>query len=416
MPDHLHGERLDKALARLAAAAATPDAPDAAPHAVPHAAPAATPHTGGASNPSPSDATTSDATTGNATTGDASTGNATTGDARTGEAAARAAPANRAVPATILSRARIVEAMAAGRVRDGEGRPGARGAKALAGTTWRIALPAPAAAAPLPQAISLAVAYEDAHLIVVDKPAGMVVHPAPGTPDGTLVNALLHRCGPSLTGIGGERRPGIVHRLDKDTSGLIVAAKTEAALAGLAAQFKARAIDRAYTALIWGAPDPAEPRTMADAAALAEAPGTLRIDAAIGRHPSDRKRMAVRPATAAGAREARTRLRVERRYGLPGAPAWAALVTCRLETGRTHQIRVHCAHIGHPLVGDALYGHTGRRAPGAAPGGAAAMSFPRQALHAARLGFVHPVTGTALSFDSALPADMTALLAALEAP
>ncbi|MEO1469568.1 MAG: RluA family pseudouridine synthase [Pseudomonadota bacterium] len=325
-----------------------------------------------------------------------------------------------------LSRSRIAEAMAEGRLTGPGGRPAARGMRAVEGETWTLALPAPAPAVPEPQAIPLSVVHEDDDLIVIDKPAGMVVHPAPGTPDGTLVNALLAHCGPTLAGIGGERRPGIVHRIDKDTSGLIVAAKTEAALEGLAAQFRDHTIERAYAALAWGAPDPADPRLMGLAAVTAESGGVLRIDAALGRHPAERKRMAVRPPGSAGARHAITRLATLERFATPdGRPEgrpdgrldgrpWASLLDCRLETGRTHQIRVHAAHVGHPLIGDPLYGHGRRRAPAAAgAAGTAVEAFPRQALHARRLGFRHPLTNTYLCFDSALPSDMEALLTVL---
>ncbi|MEO0958369.1 MAG: RluA family pseudouridine synthase [Pseudomonadota bacterium] len=319
--------------------------------------------------------------------------------------AAEEASAGGAAP---LSRSRIAEALSAGRVLDDEDRPApARGARAVAGATWRIALPPPAPALPEPEAIPLSVAYEDAHLLVVDKPAGMVVHPAPGAERGTLVNALLHHCGPSLTGIGGERRPGIVHRIDKDTSGLLVVAKTEAALAGLAALFAAHDIDRVYRAVLWGTPSPADPRLMGLEAVSRGDGGALRIEAAIARHPTDRKRMAVR----SQGRHAVTELRPLRALSGTAARPWASSAEFRLETGRTHQIRVHAAHIGHPLVGDPVYGLGRRRPPGdAGPAGAAALAFPRQALHAARLGFVHPITGASIDLESPLPADMQALI------
>jgi len=271
--------------------------------------------------------------------------------------------------------------------------------KVKAGETFAVALPAPGPALPEAEAIPLDIVFEDDHLIVVDKPAGMVVHPAPGSPAGTLVNALLAHCGQSLAGIGGERRPGIVHRIDKDTSGLLVAAKTEAAMTGLAAQFAAHSVERVYTAVTRGVPDGAEPR-LAGLPGVTRESGGLRIETRIGRHPTDRQRMAV---LRAGGRRAVTRLAVRERFAGAAGRALAALVECRLETGRTHQIRVHAAHIGHPLVGDPVYGRRG------APAGPLA-GFPRQALHAGRLGFRHPATGAEHVFESPLPADLAFLV------
>jgi 23S rRNA pseudouridine1911/1915/1917 synthase len=245
-----------------------------------------------------------------------------------------------------------------------------------------------------PEAIPLDVVYEDADLIVIDKPVGLVVHPAPGAHEGTLVNALLHHCGESLSGIGGRIRPGIVHRIDKDTSGLLVAAKTDAAHHGLAAQFAAHDLERRYLAVLHGAPDAADPRLAGLAGVAWEPGGWLRIDGRIGRHPADRKRMAVVPASG---KLAVTRARVLERFGPAGAPV-ASLVECRLETGRTHQIRVHLAWAGHPLVGDKVYGRRG------GPG------FVRQALHAASLGFRHPITGAAMVFEAPLPEDFAGLV------
>ncbi len=260
-----------------------------------------------------------------------------------------------------------------------------------------------------PEDIPLTVAYEDADLIVIDKPAGMVVHPAPGQWSGTLVNALLHHCGDSLSGIGGARRPGIVHRIDKDTSGLLVVAKTDRAHQGLAAQFEDHSANRSYLAVIHGVPSASDPRLVGLRGVGFEAGGVLRIATQLDRHPTDRQRQAV---VAQGGRHAVTRVRVAEAFGAPPA---VSLAECRLETGRTHQIRVHMAHVGHPLIGDQTYGRR-RRTPERALGPAAAAAadtFPRQALHAATLGFAHPVTGIAMRFELALPPDMAALLAAL---
>ena len=259
------------------------------------------------------------------------------------------------------------------------------------GVRYSVAPPAPRDAAPAPQAIALDILFEDGDLVVLDKPAGLVVHPAPGNEDGTLVNALLAHCGDSLSGIGGERRPGIVHRLDKDTSGVMVVAKSQAAMLGLAADFASRTLERSYLALCWGLP----------------APGAGSIEGAIGRDPRDRKRMAL---VARGGKAALTHYRVLENWGVA-----AALVECRLATGRTHQIRVHLASVGHPIVGDPAYL---RRLPAAAKGlpepqRSQLLDFPRQALHAATLGFRHPCTGEALRFTTPPPADFAALLAAL---
>ncbi|TCP26451.1 ribosomal large subunit pseudouridine synthase D [Rhodovulum adriaticum] len=308
-----------------------------------------------------------------------------------------------------LTRSRLAKLIAEGGVsRDGVPLTEAR-AKVAEGDTIEIAIAEPAQIATRPEAIALTVVHEDAHLIVVDKPAGMVVHPAPGSPSGTLVNALLAHCGDSLSGIGGERRPGIVHRIDKDTSGLLVVAKTDKAHAGLAAQFAAHSVDRRYRALVVGLPDAGDPRLRGLAGVSAEPGGVLRIATQIGRHRTDRQRQAVLPG---GGRHAVTRMQVVERFGTPPA---AALVECWLETGRTHQIRVHMAHIGHGLIGDTVYG--GRRKLSARAVGEtaaeAAAAFPRQALHAATLGFVHPETGEHCHFAAPLPADMTGLIATL---
>jgi 23S rRNA pseudouridine1911/1915/1917 synthase len=260
------------------------------------------------------------------------------------------------------------------------------------GAVYTLTVPAPVAARPAAQAIPFAILYEDPDLIVLDKPAGLVVHPAPGNEDGTLVNALLAHCGATLPGIGGERRPGIVHRLDKDTSGVMVVAKTQAAMVALTATFAARDLDRAYLALVWGVP----------------APPAGEIEGAIGRDPRERKRMAVRTH---GGKTALTRYATMRVWH-----GGVALLECRLATGRTHQIRVHLAASGHPVVGDPVYL---RRVPAAArlvaePARSRLLDFPRQALHAARLGFRHPRTGESLSFETPIPADFAALVEVLE--
>jgi 23S rRNA pseudouridine1911/1915/1917 synthase len=260
------------------------------------------------------------------------------------------------------------------------------------GITYRLSPPATTAPLPLGEDIGLTILYEDEYLLVLNKPAGLVVHPAPGNPDGTLVNALIAHCGESLTGIGGERRPGIVHRLDKDTSGVMVVAKTELAHTRLSAAFAARDLDREYKAICWGMPTPSK--------------GS--VNAAIGRDPRDRKRMAV---VTHGGKHALTNYLIIRNFC-----SAAALISCRLETGRTHQIRVHMAHIGHPLIGDPVYL---RRRPAAAkllPESvrALALDFPRQALHAEILGFSHPITGLPLSFSAVPPADFQALAHALQ--
>lgn len=289
-----------------------------------------------------------------------------------------------------LSRARLQALLAEGAV-SRDGAPVTNGsAKAQTGL-YVVALPPVASARPLPQAIPLTVLYEDADLIVIDKAPGMAAHPAPGTPDGTLVNALLAHCGDSLSGIGGVARPGIVHRLDKDTSGVMVAAKTDRAHAGLSKLFATHDIERTYIALTRGAPSPERDR----------------IQTCIGRSPHDRKKMAV---LKSGGREAITDYVVQRAFGTPakaGAAPLAARVACTLETGRTHQIRVHMASKGSPILGDAVYGSG---SPSASVRTAIIEAgLTRQALHASLLGFVHPVTGDALRFETAPPPDMQAL-------
>ena len=262
-----------------------------------------------------------------------------------------------------------------------------------------------------PEDIPLTVLWEDDDLIVIDKPVGMVVHPAPGSASGTLVNALLHHFGGRLSGIGGEKRPGIVHRIDKDTSGLLVVAKSDRAHHGLAAQFEAHSVERHYLALVHGVPDAADPRLRGIRGVGFETGGILKIATQLARHRTDRQRQAV---TEGGGRHAVTRARVVESFG---APPSAALVECWLETGRTHQIRVHMAHVGHALIGDQTYGGRRRLAAKAVGESAAdaANGFPRQALHAATLGFAHPVTGEWLQFASPLPSDMEDLIRLLRA-
>ena len=309
-----------------------------------------------------------------------------------------------------LSRSRLARLIAEGAVTgpDGPARDGK--ARVAEGQEYHIALAPPEPVETRPEAIPLVIAHEDDDLIVIDKPAGMVVHPAPGSPSGTLVNALLAHCGDSLSGIGGEKRPGIVHRIDKDTSGLLVVAKSDRAHHGLAAQFEAHTANRRYLALAHGVIDAADPRLRGTPGVSFEDGLVLRIATHLARHPSDRQKQAV---YADKGRHAVTRARLLERFGTPPA---AMLVECRLETGRTHQIRVHMAHCGLGLIGHQTYGGS-RRASARALGAVAeaVQAFPRQALHAAHLGFVHPVTGVAMGFDSPLPPDMQALLDGLRA-
>jgi 23S rRNA pseudouridine1911/1915/1917 synthase len=289
-----------------------------------------------------------------------------------------------------LSRMRIKGLILDGQVRDGD--------KVITNTSWKVKtgqkfeISVPPATEPEPQGqdIPLNIVFEDTHVVVIDKPAGMVVHPAAGNEDGTLVNALIHHCGDSLSGIGGVKRPGIVHRIDKDTSGLMVVAKTDAAHQSLAEQFADHSLERAYLAIVRGRPNPPE----------------ATIDFAIGRNPRNRKKMAV---VGRGGKEAVTHFKTIKRLG-----DIASLVECRLETGRTHQIRVHMTHIGHPLIGDPVYGRSWRTKTLATDIRDALQKFSRQALHAYVIGFRHPVTEEEIRFESPLPADMVALLAALD--
>ena len=291
-----------------------------------------------------------------------------------------------------LSRARIAALIRAGDVGSvaAVGRTLNPSGKVREGDRFHAVLPEPTPAKPEAQAIPLDVVFEDDNLLVINKPAGMTVHPAPGQAIGTLVNALLAHCGDSLSGIGGVRRPGIVHRIDKETSGLLVVAKHDAAHQGLARQFEAHSVERAYQALVWGLPSPA----------------IGRIEGDIGRDPKDRKRMAV----VRLGKHAVTHYAVIQAFGVA-----ASEIECRLETGRTHQIRVHMAKHGFPLIGDQLYGRAtaARKARLGETARGAATAFRRQALHAGRLGFDHPIDHVSLSFTRPPPEDYQRLHQAL---
>ena len=291
---------------------------------------------------------------------------------------------------TDLSRSRIKALVLAGGLVAGGETITDPSYRVKSGQRFALTVPEPVPATPVGQDIALTVVYEDAEIIVIDKPAGLVVHPAAGNPDRTLVNALIAHCGASLSGIGGVLRPGIVHRLDKDTTGLIVAAKNDTAHASLAAQFADRSLTRIYHALVWGLPSPPAGE----------------IEGAIGRSPRNRKKMAV---TTRGGRPALTRYRLIEAFG-----AAASLVECRLSTGRTHQIRVHMTHRGHPVIGDPLYGRGGRRTAtfdDRVQGAIAGLG--RQALHAHLMTLRHPRSGKELSFKSELPIDIKELIEVL---
>ncbi len=312
-------------------------------------------------------------------------------DAAAGDAGARLDQVlARALPA--LSRTRLKALILEGCVASGGAVITEPSRRVKPGERFAIVVPAAAPPVPAGQDIALAVLHEDADLIVIAKPAGMTVHPAPGSPDRTLVNALIAHCGASLSGIGGVARPGIVHRLDKDTSGVMLAAKTDRAHAALSAQFARHSVERTYRALVWGVPQPAAGR----------------IEGAIGRSPRNRKKMAV---VERGGKAAVTHYRVLRDFG-----GVVSLIECRLETGRTHQIRVHLTHIGHPLLGDPVYGRSRRLRAGALPAAAVAAvhAFSRQALHAQTLGFEHPVAGRMLRFEAPPPEDFVNLIKVLE--
>jgi 23S rRNA pseudouridine1911/1915/1917 synthase len=301
---------------------------------------------------------------------------------------------------TELTRSRLKALILAGEVAIGKATIRDPSYRVNSGETIVLHVPPPEPAEPLPESIALAVVYEDDAIIVIDKPAGLVVHPAAGHRTGTLVNALIAHCGDSLSGIGGVKRPGIVHRLDKDTTGLMVVAKTDRAHAALAAQFadhgRTGPLERCYLALVWGMPD--RPKGV--------------IDAPIDRHPHARDKMAVRP----GGRQAVTHWEVLERFtGVDRKPV-ASLIACRLETGRTHQIRVHLAHRGHPLLGDALYGPGFKtKATLLSPSAQEALvGLGRQALHAYLLGIEHPTTGAPLEFQAEPPGDFARLRRALQ--
>lgn len=297
-----------------------------------------------------------------------------------------------AAGAADLSRSRAKALIEAGHVTRGGATISDPSYRVKPGQTFIIVVPPVAVTELKAEAIALDIAYEDSDLIIINKPAGMVVHPSPGHAEATLVNALMAHCGAALSGIGGELRPGIVHRLDKDTSGLMVVAKNDTTHRALSEALAARDVERTYHALVWGLPSPPQGE----------------IEGAIGRHPTNRKKMAI---VARGGRPALTRYRVLREFG-----AAASLVECRLATGRTHQIRVHLAAIGHPVMGDPTYG--GVTAVRSAPLGPAAAQtlkdLGRQALHAVRLQFRHPRTGKTIRCEVDLPNDIKALLKLLE--
>jgi 23S rRNA pseudouridine1911/1915/1917 synthase len=303
-----------------------------------------------------------------------------------------------------LSRSRLARLLEAGAVRQNDVPVADARQKVSEGDVFEITVEEATEVETVPEDIPLNIVFEDDDLVVVDKPAGMVVHPAPGSPSGTLVNALLHHFAGRLSGVGGEKRPGIVHRIDKDTSGLLVVAKSDAAHHGLAAQFADHSLERSYLAVCYGVPDLGDPRLAGIKGVGFEQGGTVCITTQLARHKTDRQRQAV---LFQGGRHAVTRLTVVETFDRV-----AALVCCRLETGRTHQIRVHMAHIGHGLIGDPVYGGK-RKFPQSHSGADVVVGFKRQALHAKTLGFVHPVSGERLTFDSEVPVDFSRLVGAL---
>ncbi len=313
--------------------------------------------------------------------------------------------------AAALSRTRLARLIAKGQVMVNDACVTDAKARVAEGDAVQITVPVAEESHIASEKIALDIVYEDDDLVVVDKPAGMVVHPAPGTPSGTLVNALLHHFGGNLSGVGGAKRPGIVHRIDKETSGLLVVAKSDRAHHGLAAQFEAHDVERQYLAVCHSVPDANDPRLHGLRGVSFEPGNIMKIETHLARHRTDRQKQAV---YLSGGRHAVTRVRIVERFG---TPAVAALVECWLETGRTHQIRVHMAYAGHGLIGDPTYGGRRKLSAKALPEAAltTARSFERQALHAAHLGFKHPVSGEMMQFDAPLPQDMAALVAALTA-
>jgi len=324
--------------------------------------------------------------------------------ARLDKALARDVPASAS-----LSRSRLGRLISDGAVSVGGAVVQDVRARVVEGDIIAVNVPAPEVSDMAGEDIPLDIVFEDADIVVVNKPAGMVVHPAPGTPSGTLVNALIAHCGDDLSGVGGVQRPGIVHRIDKDTSGLLVVAKSDVAHHGLAEQFAKHSAERAYQALCYGVPEASDPRLRGVRGVNFETGNVMKITSMLARHKTDRQRQAV---IWEGGRHAVTRARLLERFGTPPT---LALLECRLETGRTHQIRVHLAHVGHGLVGDPVYGGRRKLPKGALPEGAAEAlaGFQRQALHAAVLGFEHPVSGEAVRFEAELPEDFRQLLASL---
>ncbi len=311
----------------------------------------------------------------------------------------------RDVPGGDISRSRLARLIADGQVLVNGAAITDQKAKVAEGDAVQITVPDAQESHIEAEDIPLDIVFEDDALIVVNKPAGMVVHPAPGTPSGTLVNALLAHCGDTLSGVGGMKRPGVVHRIDKDTTGLLVMAKTDQAHQHLAAQFAAHTAQRQYLAVCYGVPSASDPRLNGIKGVSFERGDLLKVTTQLARHKTDRQRQAV---VFHGGRHAVTRARV--RHAMPGAGA--AVLECRLETGRTHQIRVHLSHVGHALVGDPTYSKR-RQLKGDA--GPIAKAFPRQALHAQTLGFVHPVTEETMTFEAPMPQDMVDLIAQLDA-